>query len=165
MPDVEPGLAVFVEDTTNTALVTIPNDVGLFGDVTGHIRGMRIVHGASHFKDLADSYPVTKRFYAGVNCFLNSFAFKRVLVNGEVIGRDWLVYSPAKTCVFCFSCILCSFDCVQLSGPGFTVWENMAQYLKAHEISSNHIKSVLTLCQRNVAAGQVDEQLHRDMLE
>ena len=102
MPDVGPGQAVSVEDRTNIALVTIPKDVGLFGDVTDHIRGMCITHGASHFKDLADSYPVTKRFYAGENCFLNSCAFKRVLLNGEVVGRDWLVYSPVKTCVSAF---------------------------------------------------------------
>lgn len=164
-PAVEAGLAVTVEGRADTASVTIPNDVGLFGDITDHLREMCIGLGTSHFRNLADSYPETKRDYSGVNRFLNSSAFKRVLPNGEVASRDWLVYSPAKACVFCFPCILFSSDRVQLSGPGFTDWKNMAQYLKAHEISPKHVKSVLTLCQRSVAAGQVDEQLHRNMLE
>jgi len=105
---------------------------------------MCINSGASHFRNLADSYPETKHDYSGVNGFLNSSAFKRVLPNGEVAERDWLVYSPAKACVFSFPCILFSSDRIQLSGTRFTDWKNMAKYLKSHEISPKHFKSVLT---------------------
>jgi len=52
---------------------------------------MCISLGASHFRNLADSYPETKRDYSGVNRFLNCSAFKRVLPNGEVAERDSLV--------------------------------------------------------------------------
>ncbi|XP_065650283.1 zinc finger MYM-type protein 1-like [Hydra vulgaris] len=41
----------------------------------------------------------------------------------------------------------------------------MTQYLKSHKISAKHIQSILTLCQRSVAAGRVDKQLHNSMLE
>ncbi|XP_047129518.1 uncharacterized protein LOC124809457 [Hydra vulgaris] len=56
-------------------------------------------------------------------------------------------------------------DHSQLSGSGFKDLKNMTQYLKSHEISAKHIQSVLTLCQRSVAARRVDEQLHNNMLE
>jgi len=97
---------------------------------------------ASHFRNLADSYPETKRGYSGVNRFSNSSAFKRVLPNEEVTEHDWLVYSRSKACAFCFPCILFSSDRVQLSGPRFTDWKNMAKYLKSHEINRKHVKSV-----------------------
>ncbi|XP_065676750.1 zinc finger MYM-type protein 5-like [Hydra vulgaris] len=152
------------EDRADTGSGTIPNDVGSFGDIKDHVRNMCISLGTIHFRNLADSYPETKREYSGVNCFLNSSVFKRVLPNGDIVDRDWLVYSPAKTCVFRFPCILFSSDRSQLSGSGFKDWKNMTQYLKSHEISAKHIQSVLTLCQRSVAAGRVDEQLHNNML-
>jgi len=144
----------------------IPNDVGLFGNITDKLRHVCISLGTDHFRNLDDSYPETKREYSGVNRFLNASAFKRVLPNGEVADRDWLVYSPAKACVFCFPCTLFSSDRgAQLSGSGFTDWKNTAQYLKAHEISPKHIESVLTFCQRSADAGRVDKQLHQNMLE
>jgi len=161
---VEAGLADTVEGRAKPTSGTISNDVGLLGDTTDHLREMCISFGASHFRNLADSYPETKRDYSGVNRFLNSSAFKRVLPNGELTERDWLLYSPAKPCVSCFPCILFSSDRVQLSLPGFTDWKNMAKYLKSHEINPKHVKSFLTLCQRSVAARRVDEQLHHNVL-
>ncbi|XP_065654761.1 zinc finger MYM-type protein 5-like [Hydra vulgaris] len=132
--------------TADTGSVTIPNDVGSFGDITDHVRNMCISLGTIHFRNLADSYPETKREYSGVNRFLNSSVFKRVLPNGDIVDRDWLVYFPAKTCVFCFPCILFSSDRSQLPSSGFKDWKNMIQYLISHEISAKHIQSVLTLC-------------------
>ncbi|XP_065643008.1 uncharacterized protein LOC136074601 [Hydra vulgaris] len=135
------------EDRADTGAGTIPNDGGRFGDITDHVRNMCISLGTIHFRNLAGSYSETKREYSGVNRFLNPSVFKRVLPNGNVVDRDWLVYSPAKTCVFCFPCILFSSARSQLSGSGFKDWKNMTQYLKSHEISAKHIQSVLTLSQ------------------
>ncbi|XP_065654805.1 uncharacterized protein LOC136081420 [Hydra vulgaris] len=154
-----------IEDRADTGSGTIPNDSWSFGDITDHVRNMCISLGTIRFRNLEDSYPEAKREYSGVNRFLNSSVFKRVLPNGDIVDCDWLVYSPAKTCVFCFPCILFSSDRSQLSGSGFKDWKNMTQYLKSHEISAKHIQSVLTLCQRSVAAGRVEEQLHNNMLE
>ena len=77
--DIEPQPAVSVEDRTDTISVSIPNDVGLFSDITDHIRELCIGLGASHFRNLVDSYPATKRDYSGVSRFLYFSAFKRVL--------------------------------------------------------------------------------------
>ena len=98
----EDGMAVTVEGRANTASVrseTISNDVGLFDTtITDHLREICGGLGTSHFRNLADSYPETKRDYSGVNRFLNPSAFKRILPNGEISDRDWIVYSPAKAC-------------------------------------------------------------------
>nr|XP_047143655.1 uncharacterized protein LOC124817511 [Hydra vulgaris] len=64
------------EDGADTGSGTIPNVVGGFGDITDHVRNMCISLGTIHFRNLADSYPETKREYSGVNCFLNYSVFK-----------------------------------------------------------------------------------------
>ena len=66
--------------------------------------------GIDHFRNKANEYPKTKREYSGVNRFLNPSAFTCALPNGVVVTRDRLVYSPSKTCVFCFPCVLFSSD-------------------------------------------------------
>ena len=75
----ELGYTEKFEDRADTGSGTIPNDVGSFGDITDHVRNMCISLGTIHFRNLADSYPETKREYSGVNRFLNSSVFKRVL--------------------------------------------------------------------------------------
>ncbi|XP_047139006.1 uncharacterized protein LOC124814940 [Hydra vulgaris] len=116
------------EDGADTGSGTIPNDIGNFDDIKDHVRNMCITLRTIHFRNLADSYPETKRKYSGVNRFLNYSVFIRVLPNGDIVDLDWLVYSPAKTCVFCFPCILFSSDRSQLSGLGFKDWKNMTQF-------------------------------------
>lgn len=144
----------------------VPNDVGLFGNITENLREVCISMGTDHFRNLANDYPKTKREYSGVNRFLNPSAFTRVLPNGEVVSRDWLVYSPAKTCVFCFPCILFSSDrSIKLCTSGDNDWKNITQNLKSHETSTKHIDSVLTLAHRSAAVGRIDAELHKNMIE
>ncbi|XP_076031379.1 zinc finger MYM-type protein 5-like isoform X2 [Oratosquilla oratoria] len=144
----------------------VPNDVGLFGHITRNLREVCISMGTDHSRNLANDYPKTKREYSGVNRFLNPSAFTRVLPNGEVVSRDWLVYSPAKTCVFCFSCILFSSDrSIKLCTSGDNDWKNITQNLKSHETSTKHIDSVLTLAHRSAAAGRIDAEFHKNMIE
>ncbi|XP_076044835.1 uncharacterized protein LOC143027430 [Oratosquilla oratoria] len=144
----------------------VPSDVGLFGNITENLREVCISMGTDHFRILANDYPKTKREYSGVNRFLNPSAFTRVLPNGEVVSRDWLVYSPGKTCVFCFPCILFSSDrSIKLCTSGDNDWKNITQNLKSHETSTKHIDSVLTLAHRSAAAGRIDAELHKNMIE
>ena len=86
----------------------VPNDVGLFGDITEKLREICISMGIDHFRNKANENPETKREHSGVGHFLNPSVFTRVLPNGEAVTRDWLVYSPSTTSVFRFPCILFS---------------------------------------------------------
>ncbi|XP_068229366.1 uncharacterized protein [Palaemon carinicauda] len=144
----------------------VPNNVRLFGNITENLPEVCINMGTDHFRNLANDYPKTERKYSGVNRFLNPSAFTLVLPNGEVVSRDWLVYSPAKTCVFCFQCILFSSDrSIKLCTSGDNDWKNITQNLKSHETSTKHIDSVLTLAHRSAAAGRIDAELHKNMIE
>ncbi|KZS04072.1 Uncharacterized protein APZ42_033041 [Daphnia magna] len=50
-----------------------------------------------------------------VNRKLNDDSFRRKLLNGEIVARDWLIYSPSLGCVYCFVCILFSKEENQFS--------------------------------------------------
>ena len=101
-----------------------------------------------------------------MNRFLNPKAFTCVLPNGEVVTRDWLVYPPSKTSVFCFPCILFSSERnIKLCTSGDNDWKNINQTLKVHEASAKHMDSVMTLADRSSGAGRIDEKLHKTMCE
>ena len=63
----------------------VPNNVGLFGNITEKLREVCISMGIDHFQAneypifKANEYPETKREYSGVNRFLNPSAFTCVL--------------------------------------------------------------------------------------
>ena len=101
-----------------------------------------------------------------MNRFLYPSAFTYVLPNGEVVTRDWQVYSPSKTTVFCFQCILFSSDrSIKLGTLGDNDWNNINQTLKVYETNAKHIDSITTLADRSCAAGGIEEKLHKTMCE
>ena len=83
----------------------------LFGNVTETLREICVTI-RTHFRNVANDYPETKREFSGVNPCLNPSAFKQILPNGKQVNRDnRLAYSTAKTlhlilffpCLFFFS--------------------------------------------------------------
>lgn len=79
-------------------------------------------------------FPVNK----GRRRFSPSHYFK-LLTNGEVVQRSWLIYSVANDAVFCFCCIL--FDNSSANDwpkKGYSDWGNLTRALSMHENSINH---------------------------
>ena len=67
-----------------------------------------------------------------VNRKLNADSFKRKLPNGEIVARDWLIYSLSLGCVYCFACVLFSKEENQFS-KGFADWKHASTMLGYHE--------------------------------
>ncbi|XP_011877053.1 PREDICTED: zinc finger MYM-type protein 5-like, partial [Vollenhovia emeryi] len=66
----------------------------------------------------------------------------KVLSNGEIVERNWLIYSVTTDAVFCFCCIL--FDnssSHDWSKKGYSDWRNLVRALTMHEKSANHRNS------------------------
>ncbi|KAF0709895.1 zinc finger MYM-type protein 1-like [Aphis craccivora] len=70
--------------------------------------------------------------------------YYRTLSNGEIVNRQWLVYSKSKDLAFCYCCKLFpSLDLrqSQLATYGTNDWKHMTDNLKLHERSRPHIIS------------------------
>lgn len=71
--------------------------------------------------------------------------FFQTLPNGEKMLRSWMMYSPSKKSVYCFSCKLFSnesyshFDSIN----GFNLWWKLNPKIHEHESSSVHIRNFM----------------------
>jgi hypothetical protein len=72
--------------------------------------------------------------------------YNRILPNGELCDRDWLVYSKELDRVFCFGCKLFTkgHRKGQLANEGYNDWIHLGTRLKEHETSPDHILSMTT---------------------
>jgi hypothetical protein len=69
--------------------------------------------------------------------------YERVLPNGEVSTRHWLVYSATTEEDFRFCCKLLKSSNLKsnFSQEGINNWKHVSDYLKSHETYSNNFKS------------------------
>lgn len=65
--------------------------------------------------------------------------FQRVMSNGEIYDRKWLIYSKSTQKIYCFCCYIFnrSKPC-KLGNAGFDDWSHVSQVLKTHENSDDH---------------------------
>ncbi|XP_018367031.1 PREDICTED: zinc finger MYM-type protein 1-like [Trachymyrmex cornetzi] len=70
--------------------------------------------------------------------------YTRKMSNGELIDRQWLVYSKEKNAIFCFPCKLFKSGSGQLETHGFNDWQHTSEKLKRHEVSKTHFKAMDT---------------------
>lgn len=70
---------------------------------------------------------------------------KRTLANGDMVNRDWVVYSPSKNAIFCFVCRLFgSFNIFDVyKSTGFTDFHNANRSFAQHEKSQQHLRNEL----------------------
>lgn len=72
--------------------------------------------------------------------------YKKRLPNGEVISRDWLLYSKKNNTVICYYCVLFnSTGKSALCNEGASDWKHLSIRLKEHENSEGHRKSQIKL--------------------
>lgn len=85
---------------------------------------------------------------------------KRTLANGEVVDRNWVIYSPSKNSIFCFVCRL--FGKANDAAPdifasvGLSSFYNIPRDLKRHETSSYHCLNDLAYKARQKESNTID---------
>jgi len=104
------------------------------------------------------------------------------MVNGEVVDRQWLVYSKIKDRVFCFCCVLFSQGNSESNlaniKEGVNDWKHLSQKLLQHERSKPHylslkqwydlkigLKSLATIDQQHLAQIEKEKNHWRAMLQ
>ena len=92
---------------------------------------------------------------------LTPIVFQRRLKNGEVVKRDWLLYSPQVGSIFCFVCRLFSVEISPFAHNGFSDWKHVSSRVVAHENSIEHGRCMLTYAIRHKESGRVDTELFK----
>ena len=85
--------------------------------------------------------------------------FVRKLTNGEIVTRDWLLYSPSTGKVFCYVCRLFGINnagCANQFTDGFDDWKNAIARITSHEKSKDHIAALSTMMERQQTT-RIDE--------
>lgn len=85
--------------------------------------------------------------------------FERKLANGNIVDRDFLLYSPSQGALFCGPCKLFSESSSQFSDSGFSDWKHARTRLAEHENSAGHLDCVLAYKRRSDEEGRIDKQL------
>lgn len=99
-----------------------------------------VQHGPTQISDFSFPLDDNRRKFSVVH-------YKRRLVNGECLHREWLMYSTTKNAVFCFCCILFSSDSTgsanrsAMCGTGVSDWKNISAILASHEKSHEHMSN------------------------
>ncbi|KAF0722811.1 zinc finger MYM-type protein 1-like, partial [Aphis craccivora] len=84
--------------------------------------------------------------------------FIKILLNGEKVKRNYLVYSESTGSVFCAPCKL--FGSTSLfSTVGFSDWKHTEKRITSHENSQTHKTNVLTMKDRGKVAQRIDSAL------
>lgn len=87
--------------------------------------------------------------------------FYRKMSNGEMVKRDWLVYSGTTGRVYCYVCKLFSTSVSKtvFTSDGLQDWKNIQKRLSEHENSKDHRTCMCCLLSRSKIAGRVDTHL------
>ena len=76
--------------------------------------------------------------------FCTTSMFKQKLPNGQIVARDWLLYSEKTGHVFWGLCLLLKNINSQFAKKeGFSDWKNSTARIKEHEGSHDHKKCVM----------------------
>lgn len=107
-------------------------------------------------------FSVSKRKYGEQNRYPTKQIFYKKLVNGEVVRRDWAIYSESTGNVFCLYC--CLFGNKQnLFKTGFSMWNKSKERFDEHEQSAVHLDNLKIYTSRVLKQGKIDEELEKQI--
>ncbi|XP_071033099.1 zinc finger MYM-type protein 1-like [Parasteatoda tepidariorum] len=96
---------------------------------------------------------------------LNKSAFFRKLRNGETVDRSWLIYSPSKKVLYCFSCRLFATTSNAFSSEnGFNDWKHSNVCISEHENTLGHRQATMIYLSRKKNAGLLMDKVLTDQM-
>ncbi|XP_053593385.1 zinc finger MYM-type protein 5-like [Microplitis demolitor] len=129
-----PSINLPTSDLTRSKDYTIRTDPYLweFNQVT---RDFVAVNGTP--QNINADFEKSRNVYSDKTRFCSTKLFKRIMKNGEVKPRAWLIYSETKVSVFCAPCLLFgnNNETNAFTGEGFRDWKNSKARVEGHENS------------------------------
>ncbi|XP_050053669.1 uncharacterized protein LOC126549154 [Aphis gossypii] len=115
-------------------------------------------------QNMTNGFINSKRVYCDKTRYLTNIMFNRRLINGEIIVRSWLVYSPSLGVVFCGPCRIFQTSLeTQLVTEGFNDWKNAISRFSYHENSKEHRDAIINLKHRGNVLGRIDYSLIKQL--
>jgi len=115
-------------------------------------------------QNMTNGFINSKRVYCDKTRYLTNIMFNRRLINGEIIVRSWLVYSPSLGVVFCGPCRIFQTSLeTQLVTEGFNDWKNAISRFSYHENSKEHRDAIINLKHRGNVSERIDYSLIKQL--
>ena len=123
-------------------------DPALWGVLSESHRENIIARGAMAFHNRAKKYPASSKRepLTGKTRSLTNELLTTTLQNGEIINRDWIIYSPSTGEIYCFACKM--FSSHHAFVRGFCDWKHGGDRVREHERGAEHRKCMLDLMRR-----------------
>ncbi len=123
------------------------------------VRSILINRGAAAFHNRSSKYTSSLRDsgLGGKTRSLTNDLLHTRLPNGQIVSREWLLYSPSTGQVFCFSCKLFSSKRHAFT-DGFSDWKH-PERISEHERSPGHMSCMLALFHRSKNTQAMDSAL------
>ncbi|XP_050497504.1 zinc finger MYM-type protein 5-like [Diabrotica virgifera virgifera] len=107
-------------------------------------------------------FSMSKRNFGEQHRYAGKQIFYKRLVNGEVVRRDWAIYSESTGNIFCLYCVLFGNKKNQFK-TGFSLWNKSKERLDEHERSNDHIDNLKMYMTRLLKQGRVDVELEKEI--
>ncbi|XP_050504948.1 zinc finger MYM-type protein 1-like [Diabrotica virgifera virgifera] len=107
-------------------------------------------------------FSMSKRNFGEQHRYAGKQIFYKRLVNGEVVRRDWAIYSESTGNIFCLFCVLFGNKKNQFK-TGFSLWNKSKERLDEHERSNDHIDNLKMYMTRLLKQGRVDVELEKEI--
>lgn len=123
------------------------SDVGLWSHLSKTDVDYWIKKGPLDCQHRNGPFDKSKREFTNASRYCSKNIFHGTKINGEKYDRDWLVYSPATGCVYCFVCKIFSASSTSLANEGFSDWRNLIS-IQQHENSEDHRNALFSFLTR-----------------
>lgn len=148
-------------DTGSASGSTPSHDPGLCTTIDEELRTYWTARGPTACQNKDADFTEIARVYDKIKglstktLYLNRTAFTRQLPNGQVVSREWLIYSQSRAKAFCFACRLFSNVESAFSQAGFNDWKHSSDAISQHECSTEHRNCMLIYSTRHRQTGLV----------
>ena len=164
-PNLKTKSSNVAEDETHGVKETIQHDmdVGCWGVISDQLRDYCCQIGSLEFQHLDADFSTSETCITG-DKFKRRFSkslFWREQLNGEIVKREWLCYSPSTKKLYCFVCKLFASDSekIMLASVGYGDWKHAPRDLARHESTNKHLSYLSTYFFRRAKKGSICKDL------
>ncbi|XP_065667844.1 zinc finger MYM-type protein 1-like [Hydra vulgaris] len=117
--------------------------------------------GYAFFQNKDSNFESSKRMFKNQYRYYSVKYFQKVMNNGEICDRKWLMFSESTGCVFCYVCKLFSTDYDNVFvKSGFYNWKKAKLTIFSHENSKEHIQCMIKWIEFIKQNTHVDEYMN-----